>query len=267
MTSAPSGYIHGYSEREIQRLVEQAAILEDILHSGTRFSPGELILEAGCGVGAQTAILRHRHPGARIVSMDFSAGSVAAAVQHADGGDFLVADVTSPPFKNESFDHIFICFVLEHIADPVEALKGLYPLLKPGGTVTLIEGDHEACVWFPWSEASATVWRAMIRVQQDLGHDPLIGRRLHSLLSGAGFDVESCEPRIVYGDAGAQKLLEGMVNQIIVPMTITARESALSAGYVEREEWNEGIADLERSGRLPQGSFFYSFFKAVGRRP
>ena len=45
-------YVHGYSERETQRLYEQAEILEDILHTGTEFGAGAKVLEAGCGVGA-----------------------------------------------------------------------------------------------------------------------------------------------------------------------------------------------------------------------
>ncbi|MDH5508733.1 MAG: methyltransferase domain-containing protein [Nitrospinota bacterium] len=260
------GYIHGYSEREIQRLVEQSTILEDLVHSGTCYAPGELILETGCGVGAQTAILRRRNPGCDFVSMDFSRDSLAAASGYVGGGSFLQADLKSPPFRDESFHHIFICFLLEHIANPVQALAGLSRLLKPGGTVTLIEGDHHACVWYPRSQASAAVWNAMIRAQQDLGHDPLIGRGLHSLLTSAGFEVELSEPRTIYADAGHPELLEGMVNKIIVPMTMTAKEKAIAAGYVGPEEWESGMADLEQSGRPPEGAFFYSWFKAVGRK-
>ncbi|MDH5638648.1 MAG: methyltransferase domain-containing protein, partial [Nitrospinota bacterium] len=259
-------YIHGYSKREIQRLVEQSAILEELVHSGTSYTPGELILEAGCGVGAQTAILRRRHPGCDLVSMDFSLDSLAAASEYTGEGPFLQADLKSPPFKDESFHHIFVCFVLEHIANPVQALARLRRLLKPGGTITLIEGDHHACVWYPWSQASAAVWNAMIKAQQDLGHDPLIGRGLHSLLSRAGFAVELSEPRTIYADAGHPELLDGMVNKIIVPMTMTAKENAIAAGYVAPDEWEKGMEGLEQSGRLPDGSFFYSWFKAVGRK-
>lgn len=72
-------YVHGYSERETQRLYEQAEILEDILHTGTAFAAGAKVLEAGCGVGAQTRLLVKRSPDAVFTCIDISEKSVATA--------------------------------------------------------------------------------------------------------------------------------------------------------------------------------------------
>ena len=72
-------YVHGYSERETQRLYEQAEILEDILHSGTAFTAGARVLEAGCGVGAQTRLLVKRSPDAVFTCIDVSEKSLATA--------------------------------------------------------------------------------------------------------------------------------------------------------------------------------------------
>lgn len=57
-----TGYVHGYSEREALRLTEQADTLEGLLHSDTIYPPGEKVLEAGCGIGAQTLILAKNNP-------------------------------------------------------------------------------------------------------------------------------------------------------------------------------------------------------------
>ena len=59
------GYVHGYSDREAARLADQAGSLAELLHAGTRYAPGSAVLEAGCGVGAQTVILARNSPGAR----------------------------------------------------------------------------------------------------------------------------------------------------------------------------------------------------------
>ena len=266
MTRSGREYIHGYSPREIQRLVEQAGILEELLHSGTSYSQGELVLEAGCGVGAQTAILHRRNPQARLVSMDISFGSLQAATGHTITA-FLQGDIMAPPFQEGRFDHVFACFVLEHMARPIEALEALFSLLKPGGTVTVIEGDHEACVWTPATKAAANAWRAMIRCQEDLGHDPMIGRRLHGLLASAGYEVQYDGPRPIYASGSDRRLLGAVINQIIVPMASTARQRALEAGYISAEQWDRGLADLAHVAVAPDGAFFYSWFKAVGRKP
>src|SRR5207247_11398534 len=62
---------------------------------------------------------------------------------------FRQADIFALPFSAESFDHIFVCFVLEHLERPVEALAILGRLLRAGGTITLIEGDHGSTYFYP----------------------------------------------------------------------------------------------------------------------
>ena len=72
-------YVHGYSEREFERLRDQSGILESLLHSGTSYPAGSKVLEAGCGVGAQTRILAKISPDARITSLDISGESISKA--------------------------------------------------------------------------------------------------------------------------------------------------------------------------------------------
>ncbi|MBN1348891.1 methyltransferase domain-containing protein [candidate division KSB1 bacterium] len=264
-------YVHGYSERETQRLNEQSGILEQLLHSGTVYGQGESVLEAGCGVGAQTVILCGRNPECRLKSIDISAQSLAKAQANADAHNaknvtFQQADILNLPFAAESFDHVFVCFVLEHVDDPQKALGNLKYVLKPGGTLTVIEGDHGSCFWHPETKASLDVWHSMIQVQQRIGHDPLIGRKLYPLLRQAGFIIQDVSPRWVYTDALRPDLMHGVLDQIIVPMTNTAREQALQLSLIDETTWEKGIADLARSGTPPDGTFFYTWFKATGTK-
>ncbi len=72
-------YVHGYDPRESLRLQDQAATLAELLHSDTVFPAGSRVLEAGCGVGAQTVTLAKNSPGARILAVDISSDSLAEA--------------------------------------------------------------------------------------------------------------------------------------------------------------------------------------------
>src|SRR5208283_4022841 len=65
-------YVHGYSEREAERLSDQARTLTSLLHHDIRYPDGSRVLEAGCGTGAQTVILARNSPGAEITSIDIS---------------------------------------------------------------------------------------------------------------------------------------------------------------------------------------------------
>ncbi len=261
-------YVHGYSDRENERLRDQSGILATLLHEGTNYPAGSEVLEAGCGVGGQTIILAANSPGARFTSIDISEKSIEQAEAVIKKGKFSnvtfrLENVMKLSFTDNSFDHIFVCFLLEHLDHPENALLELKRVLKPGGTITVIEGDHGSCFWYPETPESIAVWRALVTVQQRLGHDPLIGRRLYPLLHQAGFAVQDVSPRIVYGDLGKKELLDGMVNRIIVPMVSSSKKEILDVKIVDADIWNKGIADLSRTSKPPDGTFFYTWFKGM----
>jgi len=264
-------YVHGYTDRETRRLLEQSLILEELLHSGTRYNEGSRVLEAGCGVGAQTLIIARRNPGIELVSMDISLASVSKAesMVHQAGYrnvTFLQGDIYKSGFGHASFDHIFVCFLLEHLSDPLGALLIMKSLLRKGGTITVIEGDHGTGVWSPETEASRLAWDGLIRSQLYLGHDPFIGRRLFPLLDSAGFRNIDVTPRPVYSDRSNPELLDGVVNRIITPMVLSAGERVMGQQLLTRESWEKGLKDISSVASTGEGSFFYSWFKGCGTR-
>ncbi len=263
-------YVHGYSERETQRLYEQAEILEEILHTGTAFSAGAKVLEAGCGVGAQTRLLVKRSPQAAFTCIDISETSLAAAqrLKETPGFEnvtFEQADIHRLRFDDAAFDHVFVCFVLEHLDDPVAALIELGRVLRPGGTLTVIEGDHGSCFWHPETPAGRTAWHGLIAAQQANGHDPLIGRRLTPLLTAAGLEVLSCRPAWLYADRLTPALRDGMVNHIIVPMVRSAQHQIFADNLVPADTFEKGCADITHSDASDDGTFFYTWFKALAK--
>jgi len=265
-------YVHGYSDRETQRLLEQSEILEGLLHSGFAYPEQCSLLEAGCGVGAQTALLAESNPLISITSCDISKVSIEKAAHlTAHRGiknvRFCQADVHDLPFDRETFDCIFVCFVLEHLHDPVRALVHLKTLLKSGGTIVVIEGDHGSCFWYPETRESRLAWHAMIDAQFALDHNPLIGRQLYPLLKQAGFEVKSVEPKWVYTDSKNPVLAGGVLNKIIVPMVVTAERHVLETKKLDSPTWKRGVEDLTRIGSEPDGTFFYTWFKGIADKP
>lgn len=264
-------YVHGYSDREMQRLYEQAEILEDILHSDTAFAPGAKVLEAGCGVGAQTRLLLKRSPKANFTCIDISEASLAKARRLKDTPGFEQvtfeqADIHHLRFPDAAFDHIFVCFVLEHLDDPVTALKELKRVLRPGGTLTVIEGDHGSCFWHPETPDGRLAWHGLIAAQQAHGHDPLIGRRLVPLLTAAGLTVNACRPAWLWADRLTPDLRDGMVNHIIVPMVRSARDQILTQKIVPADTFEKGCYEISLADASPDGTFFYTWFKALAER-
>jgi SAM-dependent methyltransferase len=263
-----SGYVHGYSNREHERLRDQAGTLASLLHSDTSYPSGCRVLEAGCGVGAQTWILSRQSPEARIVSLDRSFASVRQAADgiraRAIGSvSFLAGDIHALPFPDESFDHVFVCFVLEHLRDPVGALRSLHAKLRKGGSITVIEGDHGSAFFHPDCAEARLAIRGLIEAQARLGGDANIGRRLYPLLVEAGFADVRVTPRAVYADASRPEMVDGFTEKTFTAMVAGARAEALALGLIDSDAWERGIAGLRRTTE-PDGAFFYCFFKAVG---
>lgn len=263
-------YVHGYSPREAERLLDQAQTLTDLLHHDTRYPAGSTVLEAGCGVGAQTVTLAEQSPDASFTCIDCSEASLAEAERRTkDAGyrnvTFQRADIFDLLFDEGSFDHVFACFVLEHLPDPAGALTCLKKVLKPCGTITVIEGDHGSAYFHPDSPCAKKAIDCLVALQKDAGGNALIGRELFPLLTSAGFSAVSVSPRMVYVDASRPALVEGFTKLTFTAMVEGVREKALQRGMITEAEFEQGICDLYRTCE-PDGTFCYTFFKATGRK-
>lgn len=266
-------YVHGYDEQETQRLHDQADLLRELVHTDTSFPDGRLILEVGCGVGAQTALLARKNSHARIVAIDRSARSLQAAQTHAHACglaniDLYQADVLALPFAAERFDHVFGSFLLEHLSRPLDALRSIARVMKPHGTVTLVEGDHGSVVVRPMSDAASQAIACQAGLQRRAGGDPNVGRQLSALLESAGFHDIQVTPLVMRVD-GDRRHLAGRVDRTFVRMIDGVRNQAVHAGIITARAFDAGIADLRRA--IQDGEFSYTFFKAhactTDRRP
>lgn len=263
-------YVHGYEPTEAIRLQDQARTLVELLHSDTHFPAGSRVLEAGCGVGAQTVTLAQKSPNAVITSIDISQESVDEARKSAQAAGmtnvrFQQADIFSLPFAPESFDHVFVCFVLEHLSNPKEALERLRAVVKPGGTITVIEGDHGSTCFYPESEAADAAIGCQVELQRRAGGDAHIGRQVYPLLTGSGFARVQVSPRMVYVDASKPRLVDGFTRKTFTAMIAGIRSTALQAGIIDPNTFDAGIRDLRRTAE-DNGTFCYTFFKAVGQK-
>ncbi len=269
MVSHASAYVHGYAPEERIRLEDQASALANMLHGGTTFAPGTRILEVGCGVGAQTVTLAGNSPQAQITAIDISAPSLAAAAERVRKSGltnvrFIQANLFDLPFGPASFDHIFVCFVLEHLARPLEALRCIREVLRPGGTITVIEGDHGTACLHPESAAARKAIGALVALQAANGGDANIGRRLYPLLVEAGFrEIEVSLP-IIHSDGSRPDVADIFTRRTFIAMVEGAREQAVSCGLIDAESFEEGLNALDRAAGS-EGTFSYTFAKATAR--
>lgn len=263
-------YVHGYSEREALRLKDQAATLDDIIHNDSIFPNDSLVLEAGCGVGAQTKIIATKNPDSNFISVDLSEDSIIEAKRMIkslgiNNVELKQADIYSLPFKDETFDSVIICFVLEHLHNPIQALNELKRVLKIGGTMVAIEGDHGSTFFYPDSKHAYTAINCQIQLQKQGGGNSNIGRELYPLFKSTGLSDISVSPRMVYVDASRPHLVEGFIKNTFTAMIEGVGEKAIQQGIVDSLTFEKGIKDLYRTAES-DGVFSYTFFKGFGTK-
>jgi len=259
-------YVHGYSKRETARLQDQADALIDIIHGESIYPPGSRILEPGCGTGSQTTSLAANNPEASITSIDVSARSLEKAksrTAHLSNVTFKQGDIYGLPFEDESFDHVFVCFVLEHLKDPDKALLEIKRVLKIGGSITAVEGDHGSFYCHPHNTAAMRAVNCLIKSQALAGGNSLIGRELYPLIRKAGFTSPAVVPHIVYVDDSKPELVEGFSKNTFTAMVEGVRDTALELKLIDEKTFDAGIRGLYRAAE-EDGTFCYTFFRGIG---
>ncbi len=155
--------------------------------------PGQRVLDVGCGPGTITADLAAAvGPEGRVTGLD-SAGGVlaqgraAAAERGLRNVEFTVGDVQALDHPDDSFDVVHAHQVLQHLGDPVGALREMRRVCRPGGVVAARDADYAAMTWHPVSPV-LDEWLALYRrVAGANGGEPDAGRRLHAWAREAGF--------------------------------------------------------------------------------
>ena len=258
-------YIHGYSDFESRRLNDQARTMSDLLHYDSLWAGDTTVLEVGCGVGAQTSIISMKNPEVHFTSVDLSESSLLKAKERVntlgiENVTFRQADVYELPFDDGSFDHVFVCFVLEHLVNPHEALLELKRVLKKGGTLTVIEGDHGSTYFFPDNKAARKAIEAQVSLQSKNGGNANIGRQLYPLLDEVGFSNIHVDPRQVYVDPSRPEKVEGFIKNTFTAMIQGVKEEVINAKIISETAMEDGIKGLLNTA--DGGTFCYTFFKA-----
>jgi SAM-dependent methyltransferase len=184
-------YTHGHHESVLRshrwRTAENsAAYLLPHLKSGAS------LLDIGCGPGTITAELATLVTPGRVTALEVTADALDLARAEIAGRGldtvgFAVGDVHALDFPDDSFDVVHAHQVLQHVGDPVTALREMRRVTKPGGIVAVRDSDYAAFTWFP-QLPELTEWLELYeRVARGNGGEPDAGRRLLSWAHAAGF--------------------------------------------------------------------------------
>lgn len=184
MTINSPTYTHGYHSSVLRshnnRTVENSAG-----YLLTELSAGQSLLDVGSGVGTITADFAKRLAPSRVTALEATEQSLALTRneikrQGLDNVDFVVGDVHALTFPENSFDIVHAHQVLQHVADPIQALREMKRVCKPGGIVAARDADYAGFIWFP-QLPELDEWMAWYQQAARVnGGEPNAGRHLLS---------------------------------------------------------------------------------------
>jgi SAM-dependent methyltransferase len=244
-------YTHGHHESVLRshrwRTAENSAA-----YLLPRLTSGLSLLDIGAGPGTITADLARRVAPGRVTALEISEPALAitrAEIEKQglrDAVELAVGDVHALDFPDDSFDVVHAHQVLQHVADPVAALREMRRVVRPGGVVAVRDSDYSAFTWFPESPG-LDEWLALYRtVARGNGGEPDAGRRLLSWAHAAGFtDVTASsstwcfatpEDRAWWGGMWAERITGSDIARAAVA-TGAATEADLRRIRTAWEQW------------------------------
>jgi ubiquinone/menaquinone biosynthesis C-methylase UbiE len=260
-----SGYLHGFTPEEQDRLSRQARFLEHKVHDQLPFRRCRRLLEVGCGVGAQTEILLRHWPDLHVTGVDASDAnlSVARARMESLGWgagrwDLVQADAARLDMGADAFDGAFLCWILEHVAEPAKVLGEVRRVLRPGSPVVVSEVQNGSFFLDPYSPHTMAYWTAFNEHQIDLAGDPFVGAKLGNLLQAAGYRDITTSVRTFHLDnrcAGERADMLAYWSELL----LSGAEPLQEAGRVSAQTVEGMRSELAEVAHDPDAVFFYSF--------
>lgn len=181
-------YTHGHDDSVLRshrwRTAENSAayVLSHLRSGGS-------LLDVGCGPGTLTADLARRVAPGRVVGIDAAEGVLDEARRATDDlatVEIEKADVYDLPFDDGSFDVVHAHQVLQHLSDPVAALREMMRVCASGGVVAARDADYGAMTWWPRATALDSWMEIYHEVARHNGAEPDAGRRLRGWARAAG---------------------------------------------------------------------------------
>jgi len=196
MTSKPNIYVLEHGDGTLRTLdwLSWRTVANSAAYLQPYIQPEMSILDVGCGPGSISVDMGRHVPKGRVVGMDsspdlISEGRAFAIQQGVTNVEFQVGDVHALDFPDNTFDIVHAHQVLQHVADPIQGLREMKRVTKPGGIIAVREGTDIS--YYPELSAMGTSWSLFATMARLKGGNPYAGKKIHVWAREVGFERSS----------------------------------------------------------------------------
>lgn len=265
MPLQPAIYTHGHHE-SVLRSHSQRTAANSAEYLLNLIVPSMHILDVGCGPGTITADLAALAAQGQVIGLDNAPEVLELARSLAtdrglDNIQFVNGDINALGFPDNTFDIAHANQVLQHLGDPVQALREMHRVVKSGGLVAVREADFEGMIWYPELEGIADWRRLYCKVARSNGGEPNAGRRLHAWARQAGIkpsDIVATASTSCYNTAKERAWWSSLWAERMIKSSFA--QHAIRGGHASENEllliakvWEQWGADEDGWFTLLQG--------------
>ncbi|KRV49000.1 ubiquinone biosynthesis methyltransferase UbiE [Wenjunlia vitaminophila] len=258
MGNETARYLHGHHESVLRSHRWRTATNSAAYLLG-ELRPHMRVLDVGCGPGTITVDLAERVPQGEVTGIDNEPAIVEQARDLAGRRGltnvrFATADVYTLDHPDDTFCVVHAHQVLQHLGDPVRALREMRRVCRPGGVVAVRDADFGGMLWYP-NVPAMDDWRELYsRVARGSGGEPDAGRRLHDWARQAGFtDITSSSSTWCYASPEDRSWWAGLWADRTVASSYA--RTAVEGGYATVEELRQIAAGWREWGAHQDGWF------------
>lgn len=261
-------YIHGSSRDEQKRLnilnqitnnsfIEYLGIMEDAK-----------ICDFGCGTGNLISDITNKYPSIKITGVEISEEQYLEARNLNENNSnvtLINSDILESSLPNNYFDISYCRYFLEHVHDPVIAIREMIRVTKPGGKIIAQENDLNNVLYYPDIKSHDDLMRSFCNLQVEMGGDPFIGRKLFSLFKEAGLsDIKIHYEPEIYTENNPDNYKAWMTNSMRI--FLGAREALLSIAEVNENEFNSVCDQFRTRIEKPNGVALFHWNRVKAKK-
>ena len=260
-------YIHSYDAAHAKQVVRGRTAETHATFFLPYLRPGMALLDCGCGPGSITVGLAGAVAPGEVVGFDIETSQIDLARSNAgrlglSNVSFETASVYSLPYADGRFDAVFCHALLEHLSDPLAALKEMLRVLRTGGIVGVRSPDWAGSLIAPEDQVLEHALEVYFKYRQHSGGDPFIGRRFRALLRAAGFveTVGSASYETWGTDDAVKAILDVLLEEFAGP---AIAKQAVEMGWADESQMEEARVALKRWGERPDAFFAHTWCEGV----